>query len=137
MEQRAVVRFFTLKGLSPRDIHIELESIYMDEALCLRIVYKWHELFTQWRTELFDDPWSRQLMQKDFVNALRDIIQEFPFTSCKRLYKHFRLGIATCLHISHDFLRLQKFKLRWVPHSLGDDQRGERVLLSTDLLRVL
>jgi hypothetical protein len=31
MEQRAVIRFFTLKGLSPRDIHTELESVYRDE----------------------------------------------------------------------------------------------------------
>jgi hypothetical protein len=28
MEQRAVVRFFTLKKLNPEDIHIELLSVY-------------------------------------------------------------------------------------------------------------
>jgi hypothetical protein len=56
MEQRAMVRFSTFKGLSPKDIYTELESVYMDETLCLRIVYKWHERFMQGRTELFDDP---------------------------------------------------------------------------------
>jgi hypothetical protein len=32
--------FFTLKGLSPKDVHTELESVYMDEAVYLRTVYK-------------------------------------------------------------------------------------------------
>jgi hypothetical protein len=50
-----VVRLVTLKGLSPRDLHIELETVYMDEALCLRTVDKWHKRFMQGRTELFDD----------------------------------------------------------------------------------
>jgi hypothetical protein len=38
MEQRAVMRFFTLKDLSPKDIHTELESVYMDDG--------WGPLFT-------------------------------------------------------------------------------------------
>jgi hypothetical protein len=51
MEQCPVVRFFTLKGLSPKDIHTELESVYMNEALCLRTVYKRHERFMQFHAK--------------------------------------------------------------------------------------
>jgi hypothetical protein len=54
LELRTVVLFFILKGLSPKDIHTELESVYMDEALCLHTVYKWHERFMQGRTKRFD-----------------------------------------------------------------------------------
>jgi transposase len=137
MEQQAVVRFFTLKGLSPRDIYTELESVYMDETLCLHTVYKRHERFMQGRMELFDDPRSGRSLQNDLADALRPTIQEFPFTLCKSLCIHFRLGTDTCLHILHDVLRLQKFNLRWVTHFLGDAQRAKRVLFSIDLLRVL
>jgi hypothetical protein len=35
MEQRMVIRFFTLKGLKAKDIHIELGSGYGPEALAL------------------------------------------------------------------------------------------------------
>jgi transposase len=112
MEQRSVVRFFTLKGLSSRDIYTELESMYMDEALCLCTVYKWHRRFMQGRTELFDDPRSAQSLQNNLADALRVMIQEFPFTSCKRLCIRFRLGKATYLRILHDVLRLQKFNLQ-------------------------
>jgi hypothetical protein len=70
MEELAVIRFFTLNGSSPRDIHTELKSVYGDEALCLRAVYKWYEQFLQGRTELFDNPRSGQPLQNDFGDAL-------------------------------------------------------------------
>jgi hypothetical protein len=35
MEQRAVIHFFTLKGLKARAIHTELKSMYSPEALAL------------------------------------------------------------------------------------------------------
>jgi transposase len=111
MEQRPVVRFFTLKGLSPEDVHTELESKYMDEALDLRTIYKWYERFMRRRIKLFDDPRSGQPLQNDLANALHVMIQEFHFTSCKSLCIHFRLSMSTCLRILHDVLRLKKFNL--------------------------
>jgi transposase len=112
MEQRAVVRFVTLKSLSLKDIYTELESVYMDQALCLHTVYKWHERFMQGRTELFDDPRSGRPLQNDLADAFCAMIQEFPFTSCKFLCIHFRLAKNTCLRILHDVLRLENFNLR-------------------------
>jgi hypothetical protein len=38
MEQRAVICFFTPKGLKAKAIHAELESVYEGEALALRTV---------------------------------------------------------------------------------------------------
>jgi hypothetical protein len=137
MEQRAVIRFFTLKGLSPVDIHAELDSVYGEEALCLRAVYKWYDRFHQGRTELFDDPRSGRPQQNDLAGALGAMLEEFPFISCKRLCIHFRIGKSTCLRILHEVLRLKKFNLRWVPHSLDDSQKAERVSLSADLLKIL
>jgi hypothetical protein len=79
IEQRAVAYFFTLNGLSLKDIHTEYESVQIDEALCLQTVYIWHKHFMQGRSELFDDPRSGRPLQNDFVDALRAMIQEFPF----------------------------------------------------------
>jgi hypothetical protein len=132
-----VVRFFTLKSLNPKDIHTELESVYMNESLCLRTVYKRHKRFMQGRTELFDDPRSGWPLQNDLVDALRAVIQEFLFTSCKHLCIHFRLAMNICLRILYDILRLKMFNLRWVPHSLDDAQKIERVSFSTDILKIL
>jgi hypothetical protein len=131
-----VVHFFTPKDLSPKEIHIELEPVYMDEALCLHTVDKWHERFMQRRTELFDNPRSGRPLRNDLVDFLRAMIQEFPFASCNRLCIHFRFAKSTCLRILHDVLHLQKFNLRWV-YSLDDSHEAERVSLSTDFLTIL
>jgi transposase len=56
MEQRAVIRFFTLKGLKARDIQAELKSVYGPEALALSTVKKWRKRFHEGRTDLIDDP---------------------------------------------------------------------------------
>jgi hypothetical protein len=40
MEQRAVIRFFTPKGLKAKAIDAELESVYGGEALALPTVKK-------------------------------------------------------------------------------------------------
>jgi hypothetical protein len=90
----------------------------------------------QERTALFDDPQFGRFLQNDLADALRAMIQEFSFTSYKRLCTHFRLAKSTCLRILHDVFHLKKFSLRWVLHSLDDGQKAERVSLSTDFLMV-
>jgi hypothetical protein len=80
MEPLVMVRFFILKGLSPRDIHNELESVYMDEAVCLSTVCKWHKRLMQEGTELFVDPRSGRSLENDLADVLRAMIQKFPFT---------------------------------------------------------
>jgi hypothetical protein len=42
-----------------------------------------------------------------------------------------------CLHILHEVLLLQKFNLRWIPHTLGGNQKVERVALSSELFEIL
>jgi hypothetical protein len=111
--------------------------MYGDEALCLRAVDKWHELFTQERTGLFDNPRSGRPLQNDLADALGAMIQEFPFTSCKHLCIHFRIAKTICLRILHDVLQAKKFNSRGASHSLDDAQKAERISLSKDLLRVL
>jgi transposase len=114
MEQRAVIRFFTLKGLKAKAIHAELESVYGGEALALPTVKKWRKRFQEGRRDLFDDPRSGRPLTCDLDQAIHSVLEERPFTSCKVLCWHFRIGKATCLPILHDTLGLKK-----IPSSLG------------------
>jgi hypothetical protein len=45
MKQRAVARFLTLKGFNTPLIRSELDSVYQEDALALRAVYKWRRRF--------------------------------------------------------------------------------------------
>jgi hypothetical protein len=47
MEQRAMIRFFTLKGLKIRAIHTEFESVYGSRQLTLPTMKKWGCTFTK------------------------------------------------------------------------------------------
>jgi hypothetical protein len=62
------------------------------------------------------------------------VLEERPFTSCKVLCRHFRVGKATCLRILHDTLGWTKFHLRGVAHALSPHQQRERVSDSRLLL---
>jgi hypothetical protein len=137
MEQKTVVRFFTLKRLNFEDIHTELLSMYGINILVLLTVYKWHQRFVNRRTELCDDPRPGRPLRNYLVQALSAMLQECPFTPYKRLCVHFRIRMDTCLRILHDVLYREKFTLHWVPHSLDSNQTIERVILSHRLLEVL
>jgi histone-lysine N-methyltransferase SETMAR len=137
MEQRAVIRFLSLKGLKARDIQAELQSVYGPEACQLTAVKKWRTRFMQGRTDLFDDPRSGRPLTHDLAEAISSMLGERPFSSCKVLSRHFRIAKATCLRILHDKLGLKKFHLRWVPHSISSNQKSERVSYSNLLLAAL
>jgi hypothetical protein len=64
-------------------------------------------------------------------------MQQFPFISCKVLGCKLKIGKATCLHMFHNDLHLEKFNLRHIPHSLKADQKRSRVEPSRELLQIL
>jgi transposase len=69
MEQREIIRFFTLKVLKAREIQTELESLYGPEALALSTVRKWCKRFQEGRTDLMDDPRSEKPVTDDLVET--------------------------------------------------------------------
>jgi transposase len=114
MEQRAVIRFFTLKGLKAKENRAELESVYCSEALALSTVKKWGKRLQEGRTDLIDDQRPGRPVTHDLAEAVQSMLAERPFLSCKVLCRHLRIGKATCLRILHDDLGLTKFHLRWI-----------------------
>jgi transposase len=112
MEQRAVLRFLTLRGLNPQQIHSELESVYHEDALPLPTIYKWHARFRDGRTELSDDPRSDSPRRSDLAEAISSMLEERPFLSCKLLSQYFRIAKVTCLRILREDLPFQKINLR-------------------------
>jgi hypothetical protein len=108
MEQRAVIRFFTLKGLKSRDIHAELMLVYGGDSLASATVKKWNKRFREGRTDLFDDSRVGCHLTHDLAEAIRSVDTERPFISCKILWRHFRIGKATCLRILHVYTCILK-----------------------------
>jgi transposase len=137
MEQRAVIRFLTFKGLHAGTIVAELRYVYKEDALALATVKKWCKRFVDGRTSLCSNPRSGRPLSNDLAEAIASMLKEKPFASCKVLCRHFRIAETTCLRILHDNLAMKKFNLRWVPHVLTGGQKAERVTLSHEILAVL
>jgi hypothetical protein len=78
MEQRAVIRFLTLKGLGVQQIHSELESVYHKEVLTLSTVYKWSARFRVGRTKLSNDPRSRRPGKSDVATGISAMLEARP-----------------------------------------------------------
>jgi transposase len=137
MEQRAVMRFLTLKGLHARAIVAELRCVYKEDVLSLATVKKWCKRFVEGRTSLCDNPRSGRPLSTDLAKPITSMLKEKPFASYKVLCRHFRIPKTTCLRILHDNLGMKKFNLRWVTHALNSSQKAERVTLSHEILAVL
>jgi hypothetical protein len=71
------------------------------------------------------------------VALIQSLLQRSPFISCKGLYRKLKISKTTCVHVLHDDLHLEKFNLRYVPHSLEADQKRSRVELSRELVQIL
>jgi hypothetical protein len=136
MEQRGVIRFFTLKGLKAKEIRTELESVSGPETLALSTVKKWRKRFQEGRTELIYDPRPGRPVTQDLVEAIQSMLREWPFLSCKVLCRHFHIGKAACLRILHNDFGLIKCHLHWMSHTLTADQKSERVGYSRQPLAI-
>jgi transposase len=102
MEQRAVIRFVTLKGIKATAIQAELESVYGPEALARETVKKWRKCFQEGRIEFIDDPRRERPVTQDLAQAVQSMFTEQLVMWCKFLCRHLRIGKATCLRILHN-----------------------------------
>jgi hypothetical protein len=107
MEQRAVIRFFILKGLRACAIAAELKSVHETEAPVFSTMKKWRKRFAEGRTSLYDDPRCRRSLTNDFSGAISAMLKERPCLSCKILCQHFHIAKATCLRILRDTIAMK------------------------------
>jgi hypothetical protein len=107
MEQRVVIRFFTLQTLKAKNIQTDLELVDGPEAFALPTVKKWRRGSQQGRTDLFGHRRSRKLVMNDLGETISVLLAERAFSSCDVLCRHLRVGKATCLRILHEKLGMK------------------------------
>jgi hypothetical protein len=109
VEQRAVIRFVILIGLTAKAIHSDLVSMHERDALVLSTVKKWHQCSSEGRRDFVDDRRSGTPLTHDLAEIIHSVLEGRPFASRTVLCRNFRIGKATCLRILHDSLGLKKF----------------------------
>jgi hypothetical protein len=137
LEQSAVIHYSTPKNLSIAEIATELQSMRGRDARKYSTVSKWRPRFPDGLDDPFDLAGSGRSSRSDLVAPIQSLLLQFPFISCKVLCRMLMIGKATCLRMLHDDLHLEKFNLRYVPHSLEANRNRSRVELSRELLQIL
>jgi hypothetical protein len=132
-----VIRYLTLKSLSIAEIPTELQNVYGTDGLKYSTVSKWRLRSQDGSVDLSDLARSGRPSRNDLAAHIQLLLQQFPFISCQVLCRKLKISMVTCLRVLHGDFHLEKFNLRYVPHSLEADQKRPRVELSGKLLQIL
>jgi hypothetical protein len=119
--------FLTLKVLKTKNIQIEFKSTYGLEALAVLMVKKWQRCFQQGRMDQFDNPKFGRPLTNDLGETIGFMLADKPFSSCKVLCRHIRIGKVMCLRILHGKHGFKTFYLHSVPHAVLLNQQSEKV----------
>jgi hypothetical protein len=124
LDKSAVIHYLTLKNISVAELTTELQSVYGTDALKDSTVSKWRLHLQDGSDDQFNLTRSGRPSRSVLAAPIQSLLQQFPFISCKILCRKLKIGKATCLHVLHDDLHVEKFNLCSSPHSLEPIKGG-------------
>ncbi len=137
IEHRAVIKFFTRKGLNATKISKELDNVYKDSAPSYRTVAKWVAEFKDPERGFEDSPRTGRpstVTTAENIEAVERIVMRDRQISVRRVA--YELGISTTAvyEIMINQLCMKKVSTRWGPKLLTPIQRTNRVDCCQELL---
>lgn len=138
-EQRAYCKIRGLLGFSATEIKADLDKVYGTTALSFHVVARWVRLFKAGRENVKDDPRPGRplsaISQND-ITTIQTLIKEDARYTVDELATLSGINSSAVFTILKERLMLKKVCARWVPHILSDEQKRDRVMKSTELLRM-
>ncbi len=126
VEFRAVVHYYWLLGKGPTEIHDQMVQAYNGAAPTLSFVKKWIVMFKNGRTELNDLPRSGRPINEDYIDKVKQYIEDYPFSSAQSISSAIGIHAYTVIKILTVDLGRKKRHAKWVPHVLTDCQIKNR-----------
>ena len=137
IEQRCVIHFLYLKGLSGKDIKAELNNVYGDQAMSKTQVYFWISEFHRGRNDL-NDLIRPGRPKDDIIDVLiQNQLDNDPHASARIIAKRIGYSLHAVLDHLHTVFCMKNYHLKWVPHFLNETQKKARVTCSKNLLEIL
>jgi len=93
-EERYVIKFLFMKGLSAKAIHRELEAVLHENACSEAQVKRWVSRFQNGDLSCDDQPRPGR-PTFDLADSVAAYLNKFQFSSCKHLAKHFMVDPKT------------------------------------------
>jgi len=137
LELRGVIRFLWAQGKRPAQIHREMSAVYGDDFMSLENVCKWVTQFADNRTSLDESSNSgRPRTSVTPANSVRveTVVQEDRRRTVKSIATTLDMSYGSVYDILHDTLGYRKVAARWVPRSLTEDNKADRMMTCLDHL---
>jgi transposase len=138
IEHRAVIKFFTRKGLNATEIHKELDDVYKDSAPSYRTVAKWVAEFKDPERDFEDAPRSGRPSTTTIdenIQAIERIVMRDRQISVRRVANELGVSKSRVHDIINNHLGMSKVSTRWVTKLLTPLQRISRVECCQELLQ--
>lgn len=128
------------RGVPPGIVLQQLRDALGENAPSSSFVYKWHKDFTlEWRTSIETMPRSgRPLLQRCEGNISRvfDFVEAEPKSSLRCISESLNLSKDTVRRILVDDLLFRNVCSVWIPHTLSDANKQQRVECCKSLLQL-
>ena len=138
IEHRAVIKFFTRKGLNTTEISKKLGNVYKNSAPSHRTVANWLAGFND-PERAFEDALrmgrSSTTIADENIEAIQRIAMRDRHISIRRLAEELTIPKTTIYEIINNHMSMKKVCTPWVPKLLAPIQRANRVDGCQELLQ--
>ena len=138
IEHRAVIKFFTRKGLNTTEISKELDNVYQDSAPSYRTVIKWVAEFKDPERAFEDAPRMGRpstITAVENIEAVERIVMHDRQISIRRIGKKLAILKTTIHEIMNNHMGMKKVCTWWGPKLLTPIQCANRVDCCQELLQ--
>ena len=137
IEQRYVISFLIRKGLKTKDIILELQQTYKDDAYSKTTVYYWVNEIKLGRIDLNNIPSPGRPVDSFIDQFILKELDVNPRISARSLAKKAKVSKTMIIDHLHNSLGMKNVHLKWIPHFLNMEQKNLRVTFSKALLNHL
>ena len=132
-EQRVYCKIRAQLGFPPTEIHADLQKVYGNGAFLYATVCKWVRCFNDGRESIENDPWVGRLVSvltEKNVATVKTLIEEDAHYTVQEIEELRGIHSSSVSRILRERLGLRKICVRYVLHSLTDEQKQSRVRLA-------
>ena len=132
--KRGIIWFCFKIGMTQTQALDNLIAVYGQEAPSLSTISNWYRNFSEGKIVLEDEEKPGRPPIPNAAEEIRTFLNKFPYSSARQISIATGISKTRVLGVLHDELHLHHFMVRWVPHSLSDLQKSNRVEICRQLL---